>query len=205
MGLVASDVFIHNLKVFRSCWFRGRYGGGKTLLSVALADLLHKKHDYNVFANIPVHVDGVIPEMALCDGTSPRCDEGCKMGYQKYHTVVVYDEAWMALGLGMTSMKAIAAYLAYLRKFDLIMLLPSVQPMARNSYMLWCERKMNLGTMGIPYWAYEWGLPRKSAKDSGGSFGFLLPNAYFGKYDTHTQADDMEAFFTSSFKKKRKL
>ena len=100
----------------------------------------------------------------------------------------------MGLGEGKTQ-KKIKAYLAYLRKMDVVMLMPSVLPMAKNSYLLQCERLFNFGVFGLPVWLYRWWIAGKDPKKDGGKFLLLHPQKYFGKYDTIAMPMEMEHIF----------
>lgn len=197
--MIGSSIFLHAVHTFRNVWVRGRYGGGKTLLAVALADSLSRSYGYKVYANIPVHLEKSVSNLATCDGTSKLCDDGCRARLSaglpgKYHAVVIYDEAWLSLGSG-TSPKQIKKYLAYLRKMDVVLLMPSVLQMARHSYLLWCERKMNLGALGIPIWSYQWAVAGSTPKKDGGTFYMVRPQRWFGVYDTHAQPEDLVSLF----------
>lgn len=198
---IGADIFIHSLHTFRNVWMQGRYGGGKTLLSVALADYFHKKWGYTTFSNLAVYGDHVIDEPVYCEGDDVLCTERCK-DFPKLHSFIIYDEAWMSLGSG-ASPKQVRSYLAYLRKVDVIMVSCSVMDLSRNSYFLWVQRKYNFGTVGLPLWVYEWGLPRKTSKVSGGHFGLWWPQQYYNTYETDAQPDDLEYLFRGDLRKKR--
>ena len=146
MPLIGADMVLHSLNTFRSIWVRGRYGGGKTFISFLLAEQMQKRYGYSIYSNVDNEFQA-----------DEKPDE---------HAVIVYDEAWLTLGLG-TSPKEIKKYLAFLRKRDYILVMPSVLPLAKGGWLLWVERSFNLGALGIPIWVYNWGIAGKSAKDSG--------------------------------------
>lgn len=172
--LVGADVFLHAVHTFRSVWFRGRYGGGKTLLSFVVARSLAAEYGYTIYSNVAgVGVAEALPQ---------------------HSAVIIYDEAHLTLGQG-TSPKDVRRYLAFLRKRDYVLLCPSVMPLARGAYLVWCERSLNLGSIGLPCWVYHWGVAGQTARKSGGSFVLLYPQRYFGTYDTLAQPDDLSAMF----------
>jgi len=192
MPLLGSEQVIHAINTFRAVWIRGRYGGGKTFVSFLLAEQLSKRFGYGVFSNVKNTIG--VPYYA----TSEDCQAGIypdDVGVgDMVHTTVVYDEAWLSLGMG-TSPKEVKKYLAFLRKRDFVLLMPSVLPMSKNAYLIWVERTFNLGALGIPLWIYQWGIAGQDAKKSGGRFVVWLPQKHFGMYDTLAQPDELPTLF----------
>jgi len=202
-----ADIFLNALHQNRTCWIKGRYGGGKTLLTVAIAQHFNRSHGYHIYSNIPIYLDGVINEMQKCS-----CDR-CQAKYHhmeesgveqipQYHTLVAYDEAWLSFRRG-ARYQVMEAYLAYIRKVDLIMVMPSVMQMHRDAAQMWCTRLRNFGTFGLPIWLYEWGITGQSSKDSGGKFILWRPQKFFGTYDTYAQPTAIEGLFDETIKAKR--
>lgn len=184
MPLLAADTFLHAVHTFRAVWFQGRYGGGKTLLAVHVGRVVSKRFkgkfdSYSLVSNI------------AADGYTAVSD----LDFVPKSSVIVYDESWMSLGQG-TSAKTIQAYMAFLRKVDYILLMPSVLELSRYGYLIWCERIFNFGPLGVPLWVYQWGMRGKKAKESGGTFFFLRPQSVFGTYDTLSQPYDLTELFT---------
>ena len=180
MPLIGAETFLQACHTFRAVWFRGRYGGGKTLLSVHVGKLLHRRWKYQLFTNIQA-----AEYVRVAQDGSTHLPE---------HSLIVYDEGWMSLGMGAKT-KDIRAYMAYLRKVDYVLLIPSVLDLSPYGYLVWCERSLNLGPIGLPLWVYEWGLRGKGKKESGGSFFFLFPGREFGTYDTMSQPYDLTRLF----------
>ena len=88
--LMGADVFMHATYTFRNVWIGGRYGGGKTLLSVAIADYLANKYKFSTFSNTPVYLPSSVKELKPCDGTTDACNEQCQgmiemNGYGRYN------------------------------------------------------------------------------------------------------------------------
>jgi hypothetical protein len=173
--LIGAETVLHSINTFRSVWVRGRYGGGKTFISFLLAEHLQVRFGYSVFSNV---------ENVFQVGDSVADN----------HAVVVYDEAWITLGLG-ASPAQIKRYLAFLRKKDYVLIMPSVLPIAKGGWLLWIERRFNFGPVGLPLWVYHWGISGKSSKESGGIFYVWMPQKHFGMYDTLAQPDEMEGLF----------
>jgi hypothetical protein len=199
MIFLGAQVFLQNIHSFRTCQFDGRFGGGKTLIAVAIARYMQQTYGYSIYSNIDITLDGVVQSLPVCD-----CKK-CLRSYRKMrdahaqyvpqnHTCIVYDEAWLSFGQGAPS-KQMQAYLAYIRKFDLIMLMPSVAPLAKTAAQLYCERTFNAGVFGIPLWIYQWGVKGKSVKDSGGKFALWRPSQMFGTYDTFAQPDILPGLY----------
>lgn len=136
---------LHYVTLFRTLWLSGRYGGGKTALAVHLAFMLCK-NDYaeNIVSNI--ELAGTPTAILTRDQLFDLRD--CAM---------VLDESWLMLGQG-TSNSKVQEWLAYLRKSNLYMLLPSVMPLAKQVSHLVVERELSLMPLGLPLWIYRWRL-----------------------------------------------
>lgn len=202
MSFIGADVFLQNLHSFRTARIDGRYGGGKTLLSVAIAKYFHEHYGYHIYSNVPIYLDGVVDKLPICN-----CEK-CMSTYKdmlrvdqplfpQNHTLVIYDEAWLTFRTGVSA-KRMNDYLAFIRKVDLIMVMPSVLGLARDAAQLYVERTWNLGVFGLPVWVYEWGVTGKTVKDSGGKFILLRPSSYFGTYSTYAQPDEMQGLFNTA-------
>jgi hypothetical protein len=102
--------------------------------------------------------------------------------------ILILDEAWLMLPSG-TSNSQVNAWLAYLRKQNQHILLPSVLPLARQVSHFAVERSYNLLPVGLPYWVYRWKLKGgslgKKTDDIFGTFFWNNPKRVFGYYD-HT-------------------
>lgn len=162
--------FLRNVSFFRTLWLGGRYGGGKTSLAVLLADwLVSAGYAESVVCNFP-----------------------CVLGTDANHlkvirdAVIILDEAWMFL----ESWESVKQYAAFLRKQNLILLMPSVFPPHPKLRSLVCQRVFNGYGAGLPFWLFEYRLVAGFVRDKG-RFVFLSPDAVFGLYDTaHVVCDD---------------
>lgn len=169
---INADEFFYNLLAYRVLWIRGRLGGGKTLLAVAIADELLKRHGFTgVIANFP-HV--LKPH-----NWRERMDDGSVRGVRG--AVVVWDEAGVFIDR-RTFARNDRGVGAFLRKLNNVLLLPSVIPVdIRLSYFS-VQREVRVSAFG-ERWRYRWMLALPGAQVESGTF-WLEPNRYFGTYDT---------------------
>lgn len=166
-SMIGGALFWQTFTAFRLCWLRGRFGGGKTALAVImLARLLAEGRVSSVVSNIPLSFSSV--------PVSPLRDAG-----------ILLDESWIYL----ESRRDVVDYAGFVRKFNHYLLLPSVFPIHNRLSFFYCQRIFNGYTIGLPFWAYEWGIRDKVVKEKG---VFLLwrPSAVFGHYPTEYVAGD---------------
>jgi hypothetical protein len=180
---------VRYLTLFRTLWFAGRYGGGKTALAVYMAaQLVIERYATTIVSNLPLDlgVDGVTIKRGDISGIKDA--------------VLLLDEGWQELEIG-SSAKAVKAWLAYLRKDNLHVLLPSVHALAREVSNYTIERKWNLLVFGLPYWVYQWRLITGHHSKKDVSMGWLYlhkPQRIFGSYD-HEYRPDGERWFVYEF------
>jgi hypothetical protein len=161
--LLFADDFLNMLVVYRSLWIRGRYGGGKTILSVILAAWLMTNGKVSeVHSNFPTVVSSPVV-------WNKRQDDICNL---------------------MDEMHAFAAdrkdadgYAGYLRKTNYYLIMPSVMPPHIKLTFFSCQRTLNGYLVGLPFWYYKWDI--RSGKDkTDGWFIVWCPHLAFGSYDT---------------------
>lgn len=160
--------------MYRVCHIGGYLGQGKTALAVYLADWL-LRHGYadQVLSNTPLTTGRIVAEYE--DWKSAVCGR-----FQ--NTVILYDESWIELGVG-ASQKTILSYMAYLRKDNSYLLLPSTHELTRGVCLLNVERCLNGLLFGLPLWRYEFWLgPRKPRKDLQ-KYSWWRPKSVFSLYD----------------------
>lgn len=158
---LVGDQFLKMILAFRTCYIGGRYGGGKTLLAVALSYwLLGSGHVEKIVSNIPV-------ELNNDDNGNLR------------RSAIILDESWLYIN----DKKSVVDYSAYLRKIDSYLLLPSVYDIHYRLGHFMCERLFNLQNFGIPVWIYRWMLSKGRTKDKG-YFYLVNPQTFYGRYDT---------------------
>lgn len=138
MGFLWAGEFLGLLKLFRVLGIRGGFGTGKTLLAVALA----------VEAWRLGWVDHVYSNMRL-KGDWLEEIPGAIRG-----AAVIYDEAWQELDSRSFGAKASQRWLAYLRKRNVMLFLPSVIQVDVRFRTLLVQRFLGWG----PLWVYRWQL-----------------------------------------------
>jgi hypothetical protein len=93
-----------------------------------------------------------------------------------------------------TSNGQVNQWLAYLRKQNQHILLPSVLPLARQVSHFVLERQYNLLPIGLPYWVYKWRLKGGSLSSKKetlyGWYWWGRPTKIFGYYDHLARPDD---------------
>lgn len=173
---------IHYTTLFRTCWLSGRYGGGKTSLAVRLAlALVADGYAARIVSNVPLHI-GIEPAVTDSAGAVEVRD-----------AVLLIDEAWSELGMGADSRK-LRQWLAYLRKHNQFVLMPSVLAISRHAAAFSIEREWSLSPAGIPLWIYRWRLVVASAsgrkRPETGLFFWWRPQEVFSLYDHTYKPDD---------------
>jgi len=164
---LGGQTFWETLKAFRVCWYRGRYGGGKTSLAVlCAARLLAEGTVENVVSNIPLSFSVPPPE--------PFKD-----------TAILLDESWIYL----ESRRDVVDYAGFVRKFNHYLLLPSVFPIHSRLSFFYVQRVFNAYSIGLPLWFFEWGIRDKVVKERGW-FAILHPNSCFNHFPTNFVAGD---------------
>lgn len=165
--------------LYRMVWITGRFGGGKTALGVAIARWLCD-HSYarfiasNIRLNFGKEIDVISPD-AL------RRIEASGPVYQD--TVILLDEAWQEVGKG-ESRKKVTAWLAFMRKGNNFLVMPSVLPLVADVSSLRVERTFNGLALGVPAWLYRWQLGDHRKGGDRGWYVFRQPSSVFGLYDT---------------------
>lgn len=167
MPFLNANNMIGYLSSFRVCHIDGRYGGGKTALAFRLAYELQKmkrvryiiSNVQSVFADDPAKV--VLREGRYAD------------------VAMVLDEG----GIFVKSGAEAEQYMAFMRKINAILIIPSVLEPALKTRFLTVQRLQNLNTIGLPVWIYSL-LLRKGMTYEKQMFYWLNPHEIFGLYDT---------------------
>jgi hypothetical protein len=170
---------------FRTVWLAGRYGGGKTALAVELAtQLVEEKFADKIVSNLPLNVGGRLTVIKKGDIADIK------------DAVLLLDEGWQELEIG-SSQKAVKEWLAYLRKQNHYVLLPSVLSLAKEVSRYTIERRYNLLQLGLPYWVYQWRLITGTYTKKDTQHGWIYwgsPTNIFGAYDTEYRPDGQRWF-----------
>jgi len=207
MRWVGSTMFFRTLVGTRVIWFAGRFGGGKTLLAFAAARWLYRHHLVDhVVSNIPSTMT-VDPRSlwvrdrwrdAIPDGAASSERYECRVGAGDgdgwrpgmANVAIVFDEAWILLDARDWQRNVGRTIGAYLRKFNLYLLLPSVFAVDARFRRFSVQRVLNMRSFGLPGWVYKWSLEQGKISEDG-LFGLWRPSDMFGRYDNlAAPADD---------------
>lgn len=165
--LYGVNTFLAAVQTYRYCWLRSRPGSGKTALAFRLAyELVSSGRFRYILSNCrSVWADG--PESVVLR-------EG-----QYVDAVLILDEGGMFLDYGHKAKR----WLAYLRKMNLVVLLPSVMKPAIVMRSFSVKRIINWEIIGVPVWTYRYRL--SDAEDiSRDFFHWVNPAEIYGVYDT---------------------
>lgn len=157
---------------FRFAQIVGRYGGGKTALTVHWARRLAiDGHIAYICANIPLSLP-VVSEHA----GRPR---------DLRYTCYIMDEGWQYLSLD-ASARQLKAELAYLRKLGNYILTSSVIPLTRHvasfptiEFVFSFSR-----VLGIHWWIYRWSVGGRGRTGRHGYWWWMTPTSTWGLYDS---------------------
>ena len=151
--------FLENVTAWRTVGIEGRLGGGKTLLSVAIAKWLYETGKVRgVFSNFPIR-QSYIPYIPSCINTAVVLDEGAEWADAR------------------DSAKGHKGYGKYFRKLGSYLLTPSVYSVDRRMRPVTVERDLDLFMFGL--WLYKWHDPRGQK----GSFLMSGFESIFNMYD----------------------
>lgn len=164
MGMENFALAVRN---YRVVWIAGRYGGGKTALAFRLAHELMQRFDFRYVLSNVRSVWNTNPDKVLL-----------RNGYS-VDAVMVLDEG----GMFLDSPQMAKEWLAYLRKLNIVLIVPSV--IAPSLLMRRCtvQRTGNLQMFGIPAWRFEWALSNGLVQQKS-SFWWYGFSEIFGIYDT---------------------
>lgn len=153
--------FWDTFTAFRVCWSKGRYGAGKTALSVIMAArLLAERRVDQVVSNIPLTFS-IEPKAPL------------------KRSAILLDESWIYI----EGRRDVLDYAAFVRKHEHFLLLPSVFPVHNRLAFFTTQRVFNGYTVGLPIWFYRWDIRQGAVKENG-YFGLMHPSAVFHHYPT---------------------
>lgn len=171
MPFVGADLFMGYVRHYRAVWFDGKYGSGKTALAVRVAhELVERGIVRYVLSNV---------ECVFADKPENVVLRSGKRGALYVDAAIVLDEA----GMFIKSSRDSDDYLAYLRKLNVMLLLPSVEPLPGKLARLVVERTYDWTTMGLPFWQYRLMLQTRQQQEAT-SFFWRNPSEIFGTYDT---------------------
>lgn len=171
-----ADGFLYSIPAYKMLWLKGRFGGGKSLLAYACAEWLLAKQDFRfLVSNIP-SVWGDKANDVFPSGLRVMGDE------VKLDAVFILDEA----GLFMRFAHQADKFLAFLRKFNVVILAPSVLPVSMLLRTFTVKREYDFSWLGVPAYVYRYKIEQET-----GLFTLWRPSTLFGIYSTTaTPADD---------------
>lgn len=179
MSFYMGDVFLGLVKLYRMVWISGRYGGGKTALSYRIA---HYLLETGFVRYVVSNTDSVWS--SKLEDVKPRFDD---RGMPILDTCVILDEG----GLFLKTTKDADEYMAFLRKLNVILLMPSVTPVSSRLRALTVMREFNARIIGLPLWVYKYTLHQGVIRENE-RFYWFNPQEIYGIYDTYaTPVDDV--------------
>ena len=172
--LLLADTFLTLLNNYRVLHLGGGFGSGKTAFAHFLAyhEIMRGKYRYFVSNCRSVWRDKLEDVWPL-------------PGQRAVDTVVLLDEG----GLFLKSFKDAEDYLAFTRKLNVLVLIPSVNNPVASVRFLRVQRTLDLAAFGFPAWVYSWQLSADKVLERGW-FLWLFPSAIFGIYDTDDMPSD---------------
>lgn len=167
MGLIGASPIIHMINQFRIVWIQGSYGGGKTLLAYQLAHELYQTGRYRYILGNSNSVWTDNPENVVLRDES------------FVDAIVILDEG----GLFMRMSRDAEKFMIGLRKLNITILVPSVQPPSTRVKFLQMQRIFNLQVVGLPIWLYQFRLNLGGEREKS-HFAIFKPSKVYGIYDT---------------------
>ncbi len=184
MPLINANQAILNIANYRKLWLAGNVGTGKTLLAFLIArELVNRGYAKYIVSNIP-SVWSDDPQTVL-DNVRDIMYLDC---------VIILDEG----GQFIKTAKQAAVFSAFPRKFNIYLILASVDPPAFNFKSFAIERTWKWSSFGIPALTYAYSLQTGVALGNSErtiqSFHLWKYSEMFGIYDTQAaplDADDI--------------
>lgn len=167
MAFWLADNFMQNVRLFRTLWIRSRTGSGKTALAFRVAHELQNTGSIRyILSNCRSPWVDNIDSVELREG-------------QFVDAALIMDEA----GLFMYDLNRSRKYLSFMRKMNIVLIMPTVQAPSILCQGFQVKRLMNLGVIGLPLWVFRSRI-RDSEEVMYETFGWWNPDEIFGTYDT---------------------
>lgn len=178
--LISSD-HLDVILTTRVVVYSGRYGSGKTALAV-----------YDALRLVHLGVKYIYTNLNLCNNSFTIVREDREFDASALtDAVILLDEAWLYLALDVSA-KELKRFLAFLRKQNLFLLLPSVLPLQRYLVRsaVRVQRFYSFSWVGLPAWLYRWelGQGRDTVR---GYWWWWRYQQVFGEYDTSQRKFDV--------------
>jgi len=179
-GLWGGHLLLRYIENYRVVWLGGRYGSGKTALAFMIAHELMKTGRYHYIFSNTASVWNDDPDKAVL-----RPDEA---GIETFiDCIIILDEA----GEFMATRSQAQAWLSYLRKLNIVLILPSVLPPANDVRFVTVRREFDMSVIGIPIWFYKMSMSIGDI-DETHKFQWFLPQCIYGIYDTLSLTQDAD-------------
>lgn len=168
--LLGAGRFLDLVDAYRLVYIAGRFGGGKTSLAFKIAEF-YLQRGYRLLSNVrSVWNDTDFPEGRFGER---RC-------------VVILDEG----GQFVRDNSDLRALAAYVRKMDLVMIIPSFFEPPRAFQVLRVWPWFGFRHVRVPVVVYRYRLGWWAGFKESGWFVWVWPNEIFGVYSTLDPADD---------------
>jgi len=188
------------LSAFRTCWIRGRYGGGKTSFGVWLTlELLKRRYARHVVSNIELTHHALelvrttnekkfLKELVELYEHAATVDDVSTLTSELIDCVILIDESWRLLAEDMPSQTR-KTLTAYLRKLNQYLVMPSVMTVHKSLTTFSVERVWDgRAALGISLWWYA--LITKTHESVVTTSYFFTHFGVFKYYTSHALVSD---------------
>ena len=188
------------LSAFRTCWIRGRYGGGKTSFGVWLTlELLKRRYARHVVSNIELTHHALelvrttnekkfLKELVELYEHAATVDDVTTLTSELIDCVILIDESWRLLAEDMPSQTR-KTLTAFLRKLNQYLVLPSVMSVHKSLTNFSVERVWDgRAALGISLWWYA--LITKTHESVVTTSYFFTQFNVFRYYQSHALVSD---------------
>lgn len=170
MPLVNSNIILSMIRNYRAAHLGGRFGSGKTSLAYEIANELKEQgHIRYILSNVK----------SIWNDDPEKVELRFEDGGAFVDAVVILDEGGTFLETGFEAKQL----LSFLRKLNIIILIPSRIPPSLKLRFLTVQRIFNMGVVGVPLWWYRMDLSDMKIKEKD-YFGWWKPSEIYGIYDT---------------------
>lgn len=183
--LLGHENFFHSLIGERVCWIKGQLGSYKTALAYRLAyELLTGKYGYrHLISNIPDVWSDKLTDIEIRYVKALRTEDL----HPYADTVAILDEG----GLFIRYADDVDQLFTFLRKLNMLIIVPSKREPHRTIRQLRAYKKYDLHNVGVDGMVYGWKL-KGDEEDTIGSFTWLGCSEIYGIYDTDYAPVDSE-------------
>jgi hypothetical protein len=171
MPILGGGELFNYARNYRTLWIKGRYGVGKTLLGMEIVEWFLDQ-GYRLVTNTRCawadNKEDIKPDV---DG--------------KLHVVLLLDEGGIFFGQN----SLVVQMISYLRKMDVVLIIPSRIPPARLVRVMAVQPWMPFKSIGIPVVILKWRISFDEVKDEGKMvwYGF---SKYYGIYSSNDPGGD---------------